>query len=147
MIVIRRAQYSDLVRFSKFDSQDHVEEFFSYKTLDEHQKNFHSEDVVYLSIIDVFGDAVGYFILKLDVNGKSIQFKRILVGYEHLGIGQNAISSMEDYCQNKFKANRIWLDVYEDNHKAKHIYEKLGYIKFREKSEMNKTVLFYEKYL
>ncbi len=121
MTLIQKARYSDLIRFSEFDSQDHVEEFFSYKPLQEHQKNFQSEGNVYLSIIDVFGDVAGYFILQLEIDGKTIQFKRILVGYEHLGIGQDAISSMENYCKSKFETNRIWLDVYEDNHKAKYV--------------------------
>lgn len=147
MILIQKAQYSDLIKFSEFDNQHHAGEFFRYKPLQEHQKDFQSEGVVYLSIKDNTGNVVGYFILQLDVAGKAIQFKRILVGYERLGIGQNAICLMEEYCKNKFEVNRIWLDVYEDNHKAKHIYEKLGYIKFREGTGASKTVYFYEKHL
>mgnify|MGYP000549827964 CR=1 FL=1 len=147
MALIKKSQYSDLIKFAEFDSQDHVEEFFSYKSLQVHQKDFLSEDIAYLSIVDVFGGVVGYFILQLAIDEKTVQFKRILVDDEHLGIGQDAISSMESYCKIFFGTNRIWLDVYKENRKAKHIYEKLGYIKFKEVTDFNKTILFYEKHL
>lgn len=147
MIFIRSAQYSDLIGFSQLDSQAHVRDFFSHKSLEVHQRDFRSESIVYLSIVDEFGSVIGYFILQTKIDGKTINFKRILVDYDHLGVGQGAISAMEDYCTNKFEANRIWLDVYEDNHKAKHIYEKLGYKQFKNGATSPRSVLYYEKWL
>ena len=147
MIFIRSAQYSDLIRFSQLDSQAHVRDFFSHKSLEVHQKDFRSESIVYLGIIDELGGVIGYFILQLENDEKTINFKRILVGYDHLGVGQRAISSMEDYCKNKFEVNRIWLDLYENNHKAKHIYEKLGYKQFKNEATSPRSILYYEKWL
>ncbi|SON52227.1 Histone acetyltransferase HPA2-like acetyltransferase (fragment) [Vibrio tapetis subsp. tapetis] len=44
-------------------------------------------------------------------------------------------------------AEHIWLDIYDDNCRAIHIYEKFGFKVFNTEIQDNRTVLFYEKSL
>jgi len=64
-----------------------------------------------------------------------VEFRRVLIDHNNLGIGQTAITEMEKYCKNNLKAKRIWLDVYQDNAIGKHIYEKFGYTIFKQQAE------------
>jgi GNAT superfamily N-acetyltransferase len=61
------------------------------------------------------------------------------------GIGQIAITKMEQYCRDTLKGGRLWLDVYEDNAKGKHIYEKLDYQQFKMEMYNDRKLLYYQK--
>ena len=52
---------------------------------------------------------------------------------------------MEKFCTEELNAKRIWLDVFEHNKRGLHVYQKLGYSKFKEKQYEGKNLLFYEK--
>lgn len=105
------------------------------------------ELLFYLSIISSPNTLAGYIIICIENKSKTVQLKRILVDEKHLGIGQEAILSVENRCSRELKSNHIWLDVYKNNSKAIYIYEKLGYIKFKEEIQNFKSVLFYKKKL
>jgi RimJ/RimL family protein N-acetyltransferase len=144
---IRKTQLKELIEISEMGFQSHVGDFLSNKSLETHKENFKSDGVIYLSIISSSGTFVGYVIICNENKSKTVQLKRILVDEKHLGIGQEAISSVESYCSRVLKSNHIWLDVYENNSKAIYVYEKLGYIKFKEEIQDSKAVLYYEKKL
>jgi len=133
--------------FDRLDRQSHAENFVARTGLKMHQKYFHDPNVNYLSIENDKGELAGYFILVVEPLNQSVEFRRILIDHDNLGIGQTAISEMEIYCKDNFNVERIWLDVYEDNVIGKHIYEKFGYIKFKEQPEGERVLQFYEKTL
>ena len=54
---------------------------------------------------------------------------------------------MERYCRDALDAGRIWLDVYEDNAVGIHIYEKMGYARFKAERVGARRLFFYEKRL
>jgi len=145
MIYIRESNFLELNKLSKMGNQKHVDMLLSHKSLETHKKDFIKNNIIYLSILSSTGLLAGYFILRKEKNTKTVQFKRILIDEKHLGIGQEAILAMEKYCKSELKANRIWLDVYEKNSKATHIYEKLGYKQFERNIQKFESVLFYEK--
>lgn len=105
------------------------------------------ESTTYLSIINTENDVLGYFILLKSQRKYSIQLKRMLISVESLGIGQNALSKLEDYCISVLGFKRIWLDVYDDNNRAIHIYKKFGYKIFDTVIHDNRKILYYDKSL
>jgi len=133
--------------FDQLDHQEHATKFVAKTGLNTHQRYYDDPNIKYLSIENDQGDFSGYFILVNEPKSRSVEFRRILIDHKKLGIGQSAISEMENYCREKFGAKRIWLDVYEDNIIGKHIYIKLGYKKFKEQLESERTLQFYEKAL
>jgi len=139
--------FSELPTFSKMNTQEHVLNQLSIKTLKEHEAEFKRANIIFLSILSSDGVLAGYIILLVDKGTCSIQLKRIIVDENHLGIGVRAVLAMEAYCLSELKANRVWLDVFKSNEKALHIYQKLGYKAFKKGTENCRDVLFYEKTL
>ena len=62
-----------------------------------------------------------------------------------LNVGQAAIIEMEGYCRHTLNVKRIWLDVFEDNEVGIHIYEKMGYTRFKQQRLDGRQLYFYEK--
>ncbi|MEJ2177411.1 MAG: GNAT family N-acetyltransferase [Gammaproteobacteria bacterium] len=131
--------------FDDMDRQDHACNFVTQIGLERHQEYFDDPDVTYLSIEDEGGEFSGYFVLVLEPDTESLEFRRILVDQNKRGLGQAAIREMENYSKIKFNVKRIWLDVFEDNAIGRHIYEKMGYQPFKEELEEGRNLFFYEK--
>ena len=147
MISLRPSKREELEIFDEMDRQDHARNFVIQTGLGTHQKYFIDPKITYLSIENSSGEFCGYFILVLEPDTESVEFRRILIDQKKRGIGQAAISEMESYCKNEFNVKRIWLDVYEDNEIGIHIYEKMGYERFKEKLVEGRKLYFYEKAL
>jgi GNAT superfamily N-acetyltransferase len=57
----------------------------------------------------------------------SIQLQRIVVADPGHGIGRQMLAGILDYVFQELKAHRLWLDVFETNKRAQHVYERLGF--------------------
>jgi RimJ/RimL family protein N-acetyltransferase len=147
MIILRKSHKNELKTFAAMEQQPHAETFINGVELATHQRDFDNDEIIYLSIENDKHELVGYFILAMAPGDKTVEFRRILIDQHQRGIGQIAIEKMENYCREVLKARRVWLDVYEDNLKGKHIYEKLGYQFFEESELDGRKLLFYRKVL
>ncbi len=147
MTTLRKSTYEELTAFCDIEKQVHAQAFINSSSLETHRKNFANKNIVYLSIENKAGSLAGYFILALEADRKTVEFRRIIIDENERGIGQEAIREMELYCKKQLAAKRIWLDVYEDNEKGKHIYEKLGYKRFKQGKYGDRVLFYYEKTL
>jgi len=147
MVTLRLAQEKELELFVEMELQTHAVRFVHSTDLDLHKREFNNPNIIYLSIENLENELCGYFILVIETDTESIEFRRIVIDETCRGIGQAAIREMENYCRNFSNAKRIWLDVYEDNMVGKYIYEKLGYKKFKQSMCDGRTLLFYQKAL
>ena len=147
MISLRPSKREELEIFDEMDRQDHARNFVIQTGIEAHQRYFSDSGISYLSIINSSGEFCGYFILVLEPDTESVEFRRILIDQKKRGIGQAAIAEMESYCKTEFNVKRIWLDVYEDNEIGMHIYEKMGYERFKKKLVEGRKLYFYEKAL
>jgi len=121
-----------------------TQEYILGYSLEEHEQAYATPGHVYLSIYKEQA-LVGFFILALETEHESVEFRRIVVQPGARGIGQAAIKLMEHHCRNTLGCHRIWLDVFEHNLRAKHIYEKLGYRRFDTQTHDAGVLAFYEK--
>ena len=147
MISLRPSTRDELEIFDALDRQIHASKFVISTGLKTHQKYFDDPNITYLSIENSRGEFSGYFVLVVEPDTESVEFRRILIDQNKRGVGQVAITEMENYCRKEFSVKRIWLDVYEDNAIGRHIYEKMGYQQFKEELEEGRQLLFYEKAL
>lgn len=147
MISLRLSRTEELEIFDEMDRQAHARKFVIQTGIETHREYFSDPKISYLSIENSRGEFCGYFILVHEADTDSVEFRRILIDQEHRGIGQAAIEEMENYCKENLSAKRIWLDVYEDNEIGMHIYEKMGYVRFKEEPAGNRSLFFYEKAL
>ena len=143
---IEKAELDDLSQFAEMEQEAGTSEFVIPYSLNEHQNQFSEPHVIYLRITDD-NVIVGFFILALEADGCSVEFRRIVVSDKGKGIGQAAIRQMEVYCRYELQRSRIWLDVFEHNQRGRHIYEKLGYIQYGKGEFIGKLLLLYEKRL
>ena len=146
MVTLRLSKENELQLFVDMEHQAHANRFVNCADLLSHQSHFNDARVIYLSILNNKQNVSGYFILKIEADNNSVEFNRIVIDENSRGIGQIAITAMEEYCCSVLNTKRIWLDVYEDNFVGRHIYEKLGYDRFKEGLNNGRKLLFYQKY-
>ena len=74
------------------------------------------------------GDFEAYVILRgLTESSRSIELKRIVVGVPERGLGRRILGEILRIVFGEFGAHRLFLDVFEDNARARHLYESLGF--------------------
>ncbi len=147
MIFLRRTDRGELVAILAMADQAHVKNFVNVSSLEDHQDNYADPNTIYLSIENTAAELVGYFILVVEHETNTVEFGRIVIDENSLGIGQQAIRLMEKYCRSNLNTRRIWLDVYEDNARAIHVYEKQGYRRFERRKYQGRVLFYYEKLL
>jgi RimJ/RimL family protein N-acetyltransferase len=147
MVSLRESTFDEIGLFNDMDKQPHAREFVIQTGLETHRANFADENIVYLTIENHEGETAGYFILVIYPDRDEVEFRRILIDQDQTGIGQAAIGAMENYCRDTLGYRNIWLDVFEDNAKGRHIYQKLGYRRFKDEIYDNRLLLFYRKLL
>jgi RimJ/RimL family protein N-acetyltransferase len=146
MIELHKATIDDVPAFVAMEQAMDTTKFIVPYSRAKHERNISDPSLVYLKII-VDGVLAGFFILCLDVDGRSVEFRRIVVADKGRGVGQLAITQMENFCRTHLGRKRIWLDVFEYNQRGRHIYEKLGYEKFGETDYGSGRLWLYEKML
>ena len=145
MVTVAPSKLSQLPSFVGIEHQAHARNFVTCSELSVHEQQFARDDFIYLTILSNHDSIAGFFILKLESDNKTVEFARIAIDENYLGVGQIAINAMEEYVLQTLDREKIWLDVYEDNLKGKHVYEKLGYNYFKKEDRSGRGLLFYEK--
>ena len=143
-ISLERASPDDASWIAALEQREDPSHFIGTYSAAEHGRNIVDPRMVYLRILDD-GETAGFFILVLDADGKSVEFRRVVVAPERRGIGQSAVRAMEQYCRLELRRDRIWLDVFDHNARGRHIYEKLGYEQFGRSSYEGKPLFLYQK--
>ena len=112
-------------------------------SLEKHQQEFMKSAVIYKAIRHGKNPA-GFVMLALDPDGVSVELRRIVVSQPGHGIGVRALEAVRALCRSELGRKRIWLDVFETNYRAKHVYEKVGYSCFGKTEHEGRTLLLYE---
>lgn len=89
-------------------------------------------------------DLIGFIILAgLKNPNLSLEFRRIVIQTKGKGIGRQCLKLIKSYCFNELKFHRFWLDVFEENLRAIHLYQSEG---FKEEGRLRDVVKQDEKY-
>jgi RimJ/RimL family protein N-acetyltransferase len=112
-------------------------QFIQAYSRERHVEEFARPDIRYLGIEtdSVPPQLDGFILLKLEKES-SVEFRRIVVAKKNKGTGRKAIDALHVYCRERLNASRIWLDFFENNLRAKHVYLRAGYVPSGE-SELN----------
>jgi len=143
MIELRPTRADELGLLVQLENAPGAREFITPNTLDVHRANLARDEFVYLSILERQA-VVGLIILHLDAEPRSVEFRRIVVRDKNRGVGQQAIRAMEAWCRGLGRS-RVWLDVFETNPRARHLYEKLGYRHFGQSAIEGRVLFLYER--
>ena len=145
-VLLRETISAEIAAIAELETQPHARAFVDPMSLVEHEALSAREDVQYLTIATSELPLAGYFILIHEVENNAVEFRRVVVAARARGIGQQAIRSMERYSLQRFAPSRMWLDVYDENERGKHIYAKLGYVRFDTQPRLGRELHFYEKW-
>jgi len=97
-------------------------------SLEEHRQRLAESDCRYLIAESDSGEIAGFAILRgLASPHRSIRLQRIVVADPGRGVGRFMLSGILDYVFRELQAHRLWLDVFETNQRAQHVYESLGF--------------------
>ena len=144
MISVAQAEFSQIPEFAVMESDPGVAQFVFQTSLSKHQERFGKPEVLYLAISND-RRLIGFMILEIQEGGRVIEFVRIVIRERGHGFGQEAIRKMEEFCRKNYRLERMWLDVYAENARGIHIYEKLGFMRSGEKPSGSRTLWLYEK--
>jgi RimJ/RimL family protein N-acetyltransferase len=110
---------------------EHAPEFREYIhnwTHDEHGTAMRDPDIRYFIALDGSENAVGYAILRgLQSEHRNLELKRIVMHSPGRGHGKQVLQLLLKKIFDEFNAHRVWLDVFETNDRAQHLYRSLGF--------------------
>jgi RimJ/RimL family protein N-acetyltransferase len=126
-ILIKKTDLKDLSKIIHFEKEN--SQFVQQYGLTEHKKTLENE--CHLSIFKKENNKlIGHIILTgIFDQKKSIEFRRIVISEKGFGFGKDSIELIKKICFEKYKADKIWLDVYSDNKRAIKLYESQGFSK------------------
>ena len=129
-IRLRRSKEDDLDFVLNAEQSDENSRYVTVWTREQHLAAFTSKDLAHLIIETVNdGTSVGYIILAgLEDDNQNREFRRIVVTVKNKGYGTAALRLVKKLAFEELGAHRLWLDVREHNSRARHIYEREGFV-------------------
>jgi len=125
---LRLARVEDIPSIAAMERVPEYRTFVGNWTEDEHRERMASIDCRYFVAESGFGELAGFAILRgLASPHRSVRLQRIVVANSDRGVGRIMLRSILDYVFQELKAHRLWLDVFETNTRAQHVYESLGF--------------------
>ncbi len=96
---------------------------------DRHRATLLSPDALYLVAGSPDGSLAAYAILRgLTEHSGSIELKRLVVSSPGQGLGRPILAEILHHAFTQLHAHRLFLDVYDDNPRARHLYQSLGFV-------------------
>lgn len=144
-LLIRDTKPEELGRICEMERGEARNSIIPY-SLDRHQAEFTKPEVVYKSIW-CGSQHIGFLIFVLDSDARNVEFRRIVVTEPGRGYGKRVVRMVDEICRDELGRVRVWLDVFETNERARHVYEQCGYRTFGRFEYEGRTLLLYEKAL
>ncbi len=94
-----------------------------------HHQKMADPRVHYLVAEDIEGTSLGFSIL-IETEPGTVEWRRVVVARRGDGIGTEFMQTIIDDFRDKGTA-KLWLDVYQENTRAYHVYSSLGFTKVR----------------
>lgn len=126
-LLIYKSTPGDIPCIVELEKKNH--QFVGVYTADFHQTLIVDPDCLHLKFcVPGQEDLMGYALLfGLEFSKRSIELRRIVIRDKGKGFGREALRLIHQYCFRQLSARSIWLDVFEDNERAQHLYRSEGY--------------------
>ncbi|MDF2521526.1 MAG: family N-acetyltransferase [Clostridia bacterium] len=96
---------------------------------EQHVSALDDPDILHVIIADESDKSVGYAIIAGVLSEtRSIELKRIVIVDKGKGLGRKALQLFIKMAFEKLKAHRLWLDVRENNDRARQLYRSAGFV-------------------
>lgn len=128
IIKLRETTIEDIDFVLELEQHPDSRDFIIPWTREKHLEALRSKDYLYSIVESSNSHVVGYIILAgLTNKNNCIELVRINIADKGKGFGKESIKLIQEFVFNDLKAHRLWLDVKEQNNRAKHVYELAGF--------------------
>jgi RimJ/RimL family protein N-acetyltransferase len=125
---LRPATEADLPFIVETEHAPMFSEYIGRWTSEEHAAAMREADTRYFIAQDDSGNALGYVILRgVQSEHRNIELKRVVMHSPGHGYGKQALRLLLKKVFEEFGTHRLWLDVFESNIRAQHVYRSLGF--------------------
>lgn len=125
---LRLATLDDIPAILALERTPMAREFVGQWTEDRHRATLAGGDARYFVSETEWSEVQAYAILRgINENSGAIELKRIVVAVPERGLGRRMLKELMRIAFSELGAHRLFLDVYEDNARARHLYESLGF--------------------
>jgi len=127
-MLLRLAASSDIPSIVALERIPIAREFVGQWNEDRHRATLASGDAHYYVSETDQGEVQAYAILRgINEDSGSIELKRIVVAVPERGLGRKILKELMRIAFQDLRAHRLFLDVFDDNARARHLYESLGF--------------------
>ena len=141
---IRKAVPNDISSIARIETNPEFRTLVGNWPEDQHRKTLADPDAAYWVVERPTGQVAGFCILRgLRSEHRSVEIKRIVIAVPNQGVGKRLLSFVLEQAFGPYRAHRVWLDVFEDNSRARHVYCEIG---FREDGVLREAILRDAKY-
>ncbi len=127
-MLLRTATVADLAQVVALERLPESVKFVGQWSEERHRDTLQSADARYFVNQDAAGQVQAYAILRgFGEDSHSIELKRVVVAVPGVGLGRRIVRELMRMAFEDFGAHRLFLDVFEHNVRARHIYETLGF--------------------
>jgi RimJ/RimL family protein N-acetyltransferase len=128
-LIIHKAQISEIDEIVSMEAEQENAQFIFPNTKEDHFKLLSDNDVEHLILKTRNNEIIGFVILAgLKNKNRSIEFRRIVIKQKGKGYGRMALKEIKHYCFEQLNCHRIWLDVFEKNNRAIHLYQSENFV-------------------
>lgn len=127
-MTIRAANEADIPAIIEIERTPGFEHFFGWFSVDEHRAHLTDPDCRVL-VLEEDGSMQGFAVLRGFVSGEgSIRLNRLAARTPGKGAGQRLLDHAKALAFAEPSTQRFWLRVAEANSRARHVYERNGFI-------------------
>ncbi len=126
---LRNAGPDDAGFIEAAQSQPEIARFVSSAAQEEILASIDDPDQAYLIALDDHGEDVGFAYLRQVARPeRSIELCRLAITRRDRGFGSRFLKLIMAEAFGPLQANRLWLDVFTDNDRARKVYRRCGFV-------------------
>jgi len=127
-MLLRLASPNDIPAIIALERTPGARDFVGQWSEDRHRTTLAGGDARYFVSETERGEVQAYAILRgVHEDSRAIELKRIVVAVPERGLGRLMLKELMRIAFHELGAHRLFLDVFDDNTRARHLYESLGF--------------------
>jgi diamine N-acetyltransferase len=127
-MTLRRASIQDVTFIVALEQKFRGHNLVGSDDVATHERQMNDPDCQYW-IVEHGDSPAGHIILRgIQSVDRSVELKRIVISEPGRGLGRIALRATISKVFDELGAHRLWLDVFEHNARARHVYRSVGFV-------------------
>jgi diamine N-acetyltransferase len=127
-MTLRRASVEDLTFIVALEQKFVGQNLVGSDDAATHERQMNDPDCQYW-MVEHQDSPAGYVILRgIQSVDRSVELKRIVISEPGQGLGRVVLRAIMSKVFDQLVAHRLWLDVFEHNARARHVYRSVGFV-------------------